>query len=348
VRSFRNLGDAGWEIPDRGMALVGPNGHGKTNLLEALAYPVLFRSLRGARDRDVAAFKGPGFFVELGLSTGLEVSATWSADTGRKRVMVAGSEEPRIMAALGNWVAVAFLPSDPVLVSGGAAERRRWLDRLLSLSDPAYLESLLRYRAALAQRNAGLRQGAWQAAEAFEGELARHGSAVVRLRQDWIAGATQAWRNELEQLGEPTDVAMRYRGDESLADAARWPASFAASRERDQVRGVTHVGPQRDDLVLQIGGRSFREFGSTGQQRTAAIGLRLVELETLARNRITRPALLVDDVFAELDHERQDRLARRLTSNGSQLVVTAPRYDDLPPALELDRWRVMDGKVNPE
>jgi DNA replication and repair protein RecF len=347
VRGFRNLSDATLEMPSDGLVLLGPNGHGKTNLLEALAYPVLFRSLRGARDRDVARFGGPGFHVALARVNGPLVSATWDAVTGRKRVMVDGEERPRITDALGAWLAVAFLPTDLALVQAGAAERRRWLDRMLSLGSTSYLQGLLRYRAAVAQRNAALRRDDPRSAAAFDEPMARAGAVVVSGRLAWLVDAEAAWRQELSRLGEPLEVTLRYKGETALADADAWPERLAASRDRDMHRGQTHVGPHRDDLVLGLAGRLLREFGSTGQQRTAAIGLRLLEHETLSMQRATRPALLVDDVFAELDGSRQEHLAVRLAETGAQLVVTAPRSEDVPQRLEAARWHVNDGGIQP-
>jgi DNA replication and repair protein RecF len=345
VRGFRNLADATLELPSAGLVLLGSNGHGKTNLLEALAYPVLFRSLRGARDRDVARFGGPGFHVGLTRDDGTLVATTWQSASGRKRVTVAGEENPRITDALGAWLAVSFLPTDLALVQEGAAERRRWIDRMLSLGHTSYLEALLRYRAAVAQRNAALRRGDQRTAAAFDEGLARSGAVVVRGRLDWLLDAETTWRDELARLGEPLEVTLRYKGDTALTDPAAWPERLAAVRERDLHRGQTHVGPHRDDLLLGLAGRPLREFGSTGQQRTAAIGLRLLEHDTLAARRNTSPALLVDDVFAELDASRQDHLALRLQETGAQLVVTAPRPEDVPERLEAARWHVNDGEI---
>lgn len=345
VRSFRNLADAELALPAPGIALLGPNGHGKTNLLEALAYPVLFRSLRGARDREVARFGGPGFHVGLTRDDGVAIAATWTATDARKRVTVAGAECPRITDALGHWLAVAFLPTDLALVQGGAAERRRWLDRMLSLAHPAYLGALLRYRSAVAQRNAALRRGEASSAAAFDGPMATSGATVLAHRLAWAATAGAAWRRELEALGEPLPVELRYRGNVELADAGAWPAVLLAQRERDAARGQTHAGPHRDDLALGLGGHSLRRYGSTGQHRTAAIGLRLLEHATLLDARARAPALLVDDVFAELDATRQERLATRLGAMAAQLVVTAPREADLPAALEVARWHVRDGSI---
>ena len=345
VRSFRNLGDAVLELPPEGVALVGPNGHGKTNLLEALAYPVLFRSVRGAADREVARFGGPGFHVSVTLADGCEIATTWSSATRRKRIVLDGVEQTTITAALGRWLAVAFLPTDLALVQGGAAERRRWLDRMLSLADRAYLEALLRYRAALAQRNAALRSGDGRSTEAFDGPLAKSGAEVIQRRLIWAEAAVTPWQDELTALGEHAVVGLRYRGDETLVDPPAWGPKLAAARIRDLARGQTHVGPHRDDLVLQLGGHTLRDYGSTGQQRSAAIALRLLELETLAQARGIRPALLVDDVFAALDATRQARLAARLVARPGQRIVTAPRPDDLPHELRLPRWQLLDGTV---
>ena len=253
VRGFRNLADRTLELPAAGMALVGPNGHGKTNLLEALAYPVLFRSLRGARDRDVARFGGPGFHVEVTRSDGVAVATTWRPES--KQVTVDGTERERIADALGAWLAVAFLPTDRGIVQGGAAERRRWVDRMLSLARPTYLEALMRYRAALVRRNAALRKGDAVSAAAFDPQLARAGAAVVAERLDWAGGAGSGWRNELAELGEALDVTLEYRGDAALADPDQWAERLAKSAPRDRARGQTHVGPHRDDLTLGLAGK---------------------------------------------------------------------------------------------
>jgi DNA replication and repair protein RecF len=345
VRSFRNLADVTLELPETGVALIGPNGHGKTNLLEALAYPVLFRSVRGAADREVGRFGGPGFQVAVTTAAGSTIAATYFAPQRRKRITIDGEDQPTVSAAIGRWLAVGFFPTDLALVQGGAAERRRWLDRMLSLAGGSYLAALLRYRGALAQRNAALRSSDVAAAEAFNPALAQAGAELSGQRRVWVAQAATLWQTELANLGEHTAVTLRYRGDDALDDAAAWPERLAASLQRDLARGQTHVGPHRDDLVLGLGGHTLRFYGSTGQQRTAAIALRLLELETLATARGVRPALLVDDVFAELDHDRQRRLAVRLISRPGQRIVTAPRSEELPAELDLPRWEVQDGLV---
>ncbi|HEX5385218.1 MAG TPA: DNA replication and repair protein RecF [Gemmatimonadales bacterium] len=346
ARGFRNLADLDRDLPAAGVAILGANGQGKTNLLEALYYPVLFRSFRGATDADVGGFGGPGFHVEVRAADRV-VTATYSAGPRRKRIAIGGEEIRRVARAIGSCLAVAFLPVDVGLAGGPAAERRRYLDRVLSLADPRYLTALGRYRAALAQRNGALRQGRPNLARAFDRVLSDAGAVVTERRLAWTAGAAARFPAELACLGEREQVSIGYRGCADLADPAAWAPALAAAEPRDGARGATTVGPQRDDLVLEVGGRPLRDVGSTGQQRTAAIALKLLEADTLARAHGTEPALLLDDVFAELDRERQERLARRLGLGGErQVFVTAPRRDELPPGMELELWSISAGTVS--
>jgi DNA replication and repair protein RecF len=348
ARGFRNLADLECEPPASGLVLLGANAQGKTNLLEAIYYPVLYRSFRGAPDQEVARFDGPGFHLEARLEGGSAstVGASYGAAGRRKRILVDGEEPERLADAVGAWLAVSFLPDDVCLASGAAADRRGYLDRLLSLADRQYLRSLSRYRAALAQRNSALRQGRWELARAFDAPLAASGAEIVGRRERWAAGAGERFAAEFECLGEG-EARLRYRGRDGLAEPAAWAAALEEAAPREQARGTTCVGPHRDDLVLEIGGRPLREFGSNGQQRAAAVALKLIELASLREARGTEPALLLDDVFAAFDRERQRRLARRLLeAPGRQVFLTAPRPDELPPDLTFPVWRMDAGKVS--
>jgi DNA replication and repair protein RecF len=347
ARSFRNLADLELELPLSGAAFLGPNGHGKTSLLEAIYYPVLFRSLRQAADADVGRWESPGFAVALEVagSRVQELGVQYSRVNRKRRITVDGTEIGRLAEAVGQWLAVAFLPTDLRLVQGPAAERRTYLDRVLSLADSGYLRALLRYRSALAQRNAALRQGRPDLARSFDGMLAGPGALVIRERIRWVEYTNSRFANECRTLGEAEAVSMRYRGDENLSEESAWAAALAAAQPRELLRSMTLVGPQRDDLVLELSGHDLREFGSTGQHRTAAIGLKLCELATLSERRGSEPALLLDDVFAELDPARQAGLAERLKHASRQVFVTSPRKDELPDDLDLPVCEVRDGRV---
>lgn len=349
---FRNLAPLDLELPEAGAVFLGPNGHGKTNLLELLYYPVLFRSVRGARDLGLIGFETPAFHLALTLIDAeratRRIECGFAREGRRKRVAVDGAEQPRLLDALGGWLAVAFLPTDVSLVMGGAAERRHFLDRVLALTSREYLTALRRYRSALEQRNAALRQQQADAARAFEGPLAESGAVVLRHRLAWVSALQGRLAELCAELGEPLPLELEYRGrDDELQEAEAWSDHLHEARGRDLARGVTTVGPHRDDLLLRLGRAALRDVGSTGQHRTVAIALKLAERETFARTTSSEPALLLDDVFAELDRSRQDALAAILSAGPArQVFVTAPRKDELPPSLDLPVFGIREGRVS--
>ena len=248
------------------MALLGGNAQGKTNFLEAVYYPVLFRSFRGAPDQEVSGFGTAGFHVEATVEdAGVEVLAAGYLPAGRrKRILLDGGEPERLTEAVGRWLAVVFLPGDVDLASGPAAVRRQYLDRLLSLADRGYLAALSRYRAALAQRNSALRQNRAELAWAFDAPLAAAGAAIVEARERWARQAGERFAAEFDCLGERGRAQLSYKGAPELVDPGAWSQALEQARTVDLTRCVSTVGPHRDDLRLEIGERPVREFGSTG------------------------------------------------------------------------------------
>jgi DNA replication and repair protein RecF len=346
VRSFRNLAALDLDLPPRGVVVIGDNGQGKTNLLEAIYYLVLFRSLRGVKDRELVRFGEAGFFVAG--ESGVRVTAGYEVAGGRKKVTVDGTPVTRLGEAVGQVLAVSFSPADRALVSGGPAERRRYLDVLLSLSDRAYLESLSVLRAALRQRNAALRRGQPAAAWAFDRPLAGAAAAVASRRLDWVARHRARFTALTTALGEHETAEMEYhvhRGGGTEPESVL--EGLAGARDRDTRRGVTTVGPHRDELRLTLGGHDARPVGSAGQQRTAALALRLLEAESLERAHGTTPLALFDDAFAELDAARQARLLTLIAETlPGQAIVTAPRAAEVPAALlDRPRWRMHGGRI---
>ena len=349
ARGFRNFAELDLTLPPDGAVFLGPNGQGKTNLLELLYYPVLFRSLRGARDVDLTRHGEAGFQLTLFLESGRrprELAAGFRCAGKQKRLTQDGAVPDRFADAIGQWLAVAFLPSDLRLVQGAAAERRLYLDRVLSLASRDYLRTLTRYRAGLVQRNTALRQQRADMARAFESALAAAGAMLVRERLAWTAQHAEAFTATCIALGEIAEVELRYQGEERLDEAEGFAEALRRAERRDLATGTTTVGPHRHDLVLRLDGRLLREVGSTGQQRTAAIALKLCERETLARSSGREPALLLDDVFAELDRRRQTRLAERLLAERArQTFITSPREDELPEGFHLELLALDEGRV---
>jgi DNA replication and repair protein RecF len=220
-------------------------------------------------------------------------------------------------------------------------ERRQYLDRLLSLASRTYLTALTRYRAALAQRNAALRQGRTAVARAFDDPLAEAGAVVVARRRAWSMEAGGLFEAEFTTLGEESPARLSYRGKENLADLAEWPAALDAAHDRDVARRMTSVGPHRDDLVLEIGGRSGNLFDGHNECGGRAEAPRLS-----TRAREVSPAL--PWTMSANSICRQKRLAARLLDGASrQVIVTAPRKDELPGRLDLPVWTVRAGVATP-
>ena len=362
LRDFRNLARLDLTVPSAGVVVIGENGQGKTNLLEAIYYLHLLRSVRGARDVDVVRFGAPGFHIAARTGGGPhhELSAGFERQGRRKRVKVDGAEPPRLSDALGALPCVLFSPADVDLVAGAPSSRRRYLDILLALSSRPYLAALQRYRGALAQRNAALRDAmrsagprTEQRVAVWEAPLAEHGAVLWRERVMWTDVAAGRFAELCASIGEQAPVSMRYATSLEPASmdvydvAQALTSSLEQKRALDIRRGLTHSGPHRDDLVLALDGRELRAFGSAGQQRTAAIALRLLEAETLRARLGVAPIFLLDDPFAELDVRRSSNILELLAAQGmGQTLLTVPRESDIPPALTtLARWRIADGIV---
>lgn len=365
LRDFRNLARVDLRFPPEGAVVIGDNGQGKSNLLEAIYYLHLLRSVRGARDVDVARFGAPGFHVAARADGGThhEISAGFERDGRRKRVRLDGAEPQRLSDALGALPCVLFSPADVELVAGAPSARRRYLDILLALSSRPYLSALQRYRHALAQRNAALRDAlrlssggakAEQRIAVWEAPLAEQGAVLWLERVRWAELAAPRFAAVCAAIGERSPVALRYATslEPPSRDVMDVQAALAVALERkralDVRRCLTHSGPHRDDLALQLAGRDLRAFGSAGQQRTGAIALRLLEGETLRERLGAAPMLLLDDPFAELDVHRSARILELLAEREmGQTVLTVPRESDIPPALTaLVRWRIDAGVVS--
>jgi DNA replication and repair protein RecF len=358
LRDFRNIGHAALDFPAEGVVVIGDNGQGKTNLLEAIYYFQLLRSMRGARDQDLVGFGAPAFHLHARATTRAEheLSAAFSRN-GRKKVVVDGAEAKRLTTALGSLPSVVLSPRDVELVIGAPSERRRYLDIALAVTSPRYLVALQTYRAALARRNAALRlvargEESDESVAVWEPAMAESGAVLVALRAAWMAEFAPALAQLATEIGERETLEMRYvTSTSNIADARdELLAALERKRSLDIRRGLTHSGPHRDDVALTIGGRELRTFGSAGQQRTAAIALRLVEALTIYGHEGSAPVLLLDDPFAELDVGRSTQILRILSGETTgQTILAVPRASDIPSDLRaLPRWRIERGVVTPE
>jgi len=375
---FRSYSSARLNLAKGVRVLVGANGQGKTNLLEALHYLATGASHRVASDgplvragapaaivRAVANGEGRRFTVELELRP-----------SGRNRARVNGQPQARVRDALGLIRAVLVAPEDLALVRGEPGDRRRFLDDLLGQRRPAYLASRQEYERVVRQRTTLLRGLRGPGNPAFQGEtlatwtaaLVRTGAALIAARiavvhaltgpaqdayRDLVADAPRragAASPDLLRLDYVLSTGRHVPGEPGggIPDPAALAAELAegldavAGAERE--RGLTLAGPHRDDLLLGLGGLPAKGYASHGEMWSLALALRLASREVLAEVG-DEPIVLLDDVFAELDEHRRTRLALRCASF-EQVLVTAAVEDDVP--LAGPRHLVGAGTVTPD
>ncbi len=364
IRHFRNLAEQELDLPAEGVAIVGENAQGKTNLLEAVYYLETFRSFRGSRDHRLVAFAEEFFRVAGTLEgkrseDGVRVAAAFQTRGKRKKVTVNDEEPERLGDALGRLAAVVFSPADVALVSEGPGARRRFLDIVLSLNARGYLAALQEFRQVLSQRNAALKDGRGRGTvEVWDQGLIESGSRVVEERALWVERWKEGFSSYYQRISGARAGRMEYHPGFSLngatsrseiADAFR--GALLDARERETRLGSTVVGPQRDDLLLTVTegdeDRDLREYGSGGQRRTAALALRLVEAATVREARGQEPVILMDDVFAELDPGRSERiLALMEEEETGQVLLTVPKESDIRLRRDsIPRWRIRDGAL---
>ncbi len=359
IRDFRNLAQVELKLPEHGFALVGENGQGKTNFLEAVYYMQLLRSVRGATDTELVRFGAEGFHIgaQATLNGERAISVGFERTGKRKRITLDGVVTARMSDSIGALPSVIFSPRDHELVAGGPVERRRYLDIVLAVTSRPYLTALQTYRATLSRRNAVIRDIVRRkSGRADETEIAvwepALADAAARLsgeRRAWIARVQEEFAKLCAAVGERAVARMRYVStiSESGDAAAEWRAIFHKQRSSDLRRGMTQCGPHRDDLEITLDGRDIRVFGSAGQQRTAAIALRMLEASTLRLVSGLQPLLLLDDPFAELDVKRSSRILSLLLDQGlGQTILAVPRETDIPPEMvKLERRSIADGTI---
>ena len=369
LTDFRSYAAADLMLGPGVTTFTGSNGQGKTNLVEAACYVATFASHRVATDAPLIRQGADRAILRAGIrSGGRDNLVEIEINAGRaNRVRLNRMPAPRPREVLGVLRCVLFAPEDLAVVKGDPDQRRRYLDDLLVASRPRYAgvradyERILRQRSALL-KSAKARGGVPPSAmEVWDDHLVATGSELTAARLRLIAEIRPLVARCYSAVsGTERDTTMRYRlsalrqaeagpeaGQESEADPAKIAEllreALAARRRAELERGVCLVGPHRDELELQIGGLPSRGYASHGESWSLALALRLAAYQLL-KTAGEDPVLVLDDVFAELDSERRDRLAE-LVSDAEQVLVTAAVPSDVPSGLSGARYTVAGSVV---
>ena len=329
LTNFRNYETAALEPdPDGLTVIVGSNGEGKTNLLEAIGYLATLSSFRGAPGEALIR-QGCGSAIVRAEGERDERALLIEAEllpSGRDRVQVNRQPLKRSRDLLGALRVSAFAPDDLVLVKGGPGERRRFVDDVLVSLHPKHDALQRDVDRVLKQRNSLLRQAGGRLTaevestlDVWDAKLASAGTALVEAREELV--------RQLEpEVGKAYDQVAHTAGDVTVGYQRSWSGpladAVAAGRTDDLRRGLSLVGPHRDEIALAIGGLPGRTHASQGEQRSLALALRLAAHRVVGEAVGASPVLLLDDVFSELDPERSEALLTHLPP-GQALLTTA-------------------------
>ena len=340
VLGFRNLRAQEVELGPRISLLRGPNGSGKTNLLEALYVALAGRSCRTRTERETIAFGEPMARVEVELEAeGDSSTFLWSLTRGGDRRHLLDGAPMNAQLGERRPPLAVFLPDRLTLIKGPPTDRRAHVDGLLTALWPARAEARRRYGRALAQRNALLgrvRAGiaTEDSLEAWELELAAAGIDLMEARRDAVESLAPEFASAASDLGLPGEGSLRYRPRSDASTRDELAAELAERRGADVERGYSQHGPHLDELELAVDGRAIRRYGSQGEQRAALLSLLFAERRALLEARRNPPLLLLDDVMSELDPDRRELLAARLAEGPGQTLMTATEAAHLPVTAE--------------
>ncbi|MFO1500489.1 MAG: DNA replication/repair protein RecF [Verrucomicrobiota bacterium] len=348
LRDFRNYARLDAEFPPGFHLFLGDNAQGKTNILEAIYLVATTRSFRGAGGSQMIRHGQKGYFIGATVvSDGAHrTKVFWSPQ--QRSLTLDDRPVRRLSEYFGVFRAVVFSADDLQLVKGPSSRRRRFLDLLLTQTEPAYLLLLQRYTHSVRSRNALLKQNRADltALEGFSRELIDAGNQIMQRRRQLLPALVRFAQEAHGRIAGPSDeLRLAYRP----AVRQDFTVELAQSRARERVLRTTVIGPHRDELVLSINQRPVDEFGSEGQKRSVAISLKMAQAEYLTEVHGTPPVLLIDDIMGELDATRRSAfvpLLQRVDRAGSQVFMTATE-ENWPAELgrQLHKWRVTAGQL---
>jgi DNA replication and repair protein RecF len=342
LRHFRNVGFAALEFSGRQQFLVGANGQGKTNLLEAAGFLTALRSFRTSDNKLLIGHgeKTAALVCQLEHERFNETQVTIKLNRESKEIWCDQERITKMADYLGRFPTVVFSSQDIQLVRGSPAGRRRWLDLTLAAVDAGYFRTLQIFTRALAERNALLKTGRPVDAElaAFEQTLAPAAAELIAARVAGVkilGAAVQQFYAQLCDDVEPASLAYEPDFPEPSAEALL--ARLASGRSRDGQFRTTLVGPHRDDFHFRVKQTGAKDFASEGQQRSLVLALRLAQAKWFHEKSGVRPVLLADDVLGELDPTRRRRFWAAV-DHESQMIATGTHLPDA----ELGAWQVFE------
>ena len=332
LNNYRNYGTLRLGLSPGLNVFTGANAQGKTNLLEAIYFCSIGRSMRTPRDRELILWEKDRARIAVeAVSKGGKSKVEIILDKRQnKSVAINGATASRLGELMGVVTTVLFSPDEIAIIKESPSDRRRFMDIAVCQLSRAYFYLLQRYNKILAQRNKLLKSKAGEdTLEVWDLQLAVAGAKVIKTRRGFLARMNELTKNAHAYLTDgKEEIEILYEtleGETEQEIYENFLLELKKSRERDLFHGFTHIGAQTDDFAVLIGGVDVRKYGSQGQQRTASLSLKLAQLELFNAETGEYPVLLLDDVFSELDASRQRKLVEKLSEH--QTVITCTHLD---------------------
>jgi len=357
LKDFRNYEAEEAVFHEKINILTGRNAQGKTNLIEAINLLALGKSFRTRREQELVRFGAEetcvkGEFKKKDRPHSTEVRLPAGA-SGKKAYLVNGLETGTVSALLGGVYTIVFSPEDLRIVKGEPETRRRFLDRGLILLRPLYYHRLKTFRQALKNRNALLKseRPPLDLLDVYDEQLAEAAAAVMADRAAWLASLSCAAAEAGARITDGAEgICVEYRPNLQPLDGGAYTKealleAFSRGRERDLFSRSTESGPHRDDFSVFASGLDLKLYGSQGQQRTAALSLRLAERELIKSETGEDAILLLDDVMSELDTERQERLLSGFGENQVFITAAGPFHEEALKLRASKTMRIEAGRI---
>lgn len=355
LKNYRNYEILTMNFNDKTNIIYGDNAQGKTNILEALYVCATSKSHRGSKDREIISFGQEEAHIKVHVRKN---ELLYRIDMHLKKnrskgIAVNGIPIMKAVELFGILNIVFFSPEDLNIIKNGPSERRRFIDMELSQLDKIYLSNLINYNKVVIQRNKLLKELSFvynkenlETLDVWDLQLVKYGTEVMKGRVLFLSRMNELVGSIHSKLtGGKENLTIQYA---PCVEKKEFAGKVAASRERDIRFKTTNVGPHKDDIIFFIDEKDVRKYGSQGQQRTAALSLKMAEIELVKQMIHDTPVLLLDDVLSELDSSRQNFLLNSI--GGIQTIVTCTGLDEfINNRIAVNRvFKVVNGRVSNE
>ena len=324
LKDYRNYDKLNIGFNDKVNIIYGENGQGKTNILEAIWTIAYTKSFKAKKNIEVIKFEKENAYIEANLNNGdnnYRINIKINLQE-KKKIAINGIPQQKALDIIGKFHVVLFKPEDLLIIKEGPSKRRQLINLELCQINKNYAQELIEYNEVLKNRNIVLKEDKYKTEldnllNIYDKELIKYGSKIINCREEHVKELEEEVKKIYKEITPNEDISILYKPS---INVEKYKEELEKKREEDILRKQTTIGPQRDDLIININGKDARIYGSQGQQRTIILAIKLAESKIIKRHTNNIPIILLDDVLSELDDRRQQFLLKGI--KGQQIIIT--------------------------